>query len=250
METYNNLCTQFYELDKPTAPSEALNFYLEFARNANGPIFEPMCGTGRFLIPLLEAGFDIEGSDASSHMLSVCREKCAAKNLKPKLYQQFLQQMSFNTKYALIFIPSGSFGLITDPIEAKNCLRILHDHLLPNGKLVFEIETTDCVPPHREEPQVKEVCGSSGEKLLLTTTSSRIVVQSFLNSSCSNFLSNALFVPMMYRRFSCRRNSRLSSDVMPRSITQMRSDLPYRFSIISTIPLTVVTSAVFPEKTS
>ena len=84
----------------------------------------------------------------------------------------------------------------------------------------------------------------------LTSMPSRIVVQSFLSSSCSNFLSKALFVPMMYRRFSCLRNSRLSSEVIPRSITQMRFDFPYRYSIISTMHLTVVTSTVFPAKTS
>lgn len=120
METYRNLCAKFYDLDKPTAPTEALNFYLEYAKNANGTIFEPMCGTGLFLIPLLEQGFDIEGSDASEYMLSVCKEKCRIKKLKPKLNQQFVQQMALNNQYDLIFIPSGSFGLIVNIDEAKN----------------------------------------------------------------------------------------------------------------------------------
>ena len=80
-----DLCTRYYDLDKPTAPPGALDFYLEHARNANGAIFEPMCGTGRFLIPILERGFDIEGADASPQMLAVCREKCRARKLDPKL---------------------------------------------------------------------------------------------------------------------------------------------------------------------
>ena len=121
METYNNLCTQYYDLDKPTAPPDALNFYLEYAKNANGPIFEPMCGTGRFLIPLLELDFDIEGSDASTHMLSICKEKCAAKGLTAKLHHQFLNEMAFDKKFGLIFIPSGSFGLLVSFREG--CVR-------------------------------------------------------------------------------------------------------------------------------
>jgi hypothetical protein len=48
MESYQELCTQFYDLDKPSASKEALDFYLHYADSANGPIFEPMCGTGHF----------------------------------------------------------------------------------------------------------------------------------------------------------------------------------------------------------
>lgn len=146
METYKNLCAQFYDIDKPTAPSDALEFYLGYAKQASGPIFEPMCGTGRFLIPMLELGMDIEGSDASPHMLSICEEKCAAQNLNAKLHQQYLNEMAFDKKFGLFFIPSGSFGLLTDVNEAKLALKILYDHLLPGGKLVFEVETIHAVP--------------------------------------------------------------------------------------------------------
>jgi 2-polyprenyl-3-methyl-5-hydroxy-6-metoxy-1,4-benzoquinol methylase len=173
MKTYQNLCTQYYDIDKPNAPADALKFYLEYAKHANGPIFEPMCGTGRFLIPMLERGFDIEGSDASTHMLSICDEKCQAKNLKPKLYHQFLHQMEFNKKFGFIFIPSGSFGLLTDVAEAKHCLKILYDHLLPNGKLVFEVETIHAVPDELGQHQQSTVHNAqNSEKIVLDTVSS------------------------------------------------------------------------------
>lgn len=184
METYNNLCTQFYDLDKPMASSDVLNFYFEYAKEANGPIFEPMCGTGRFLIPILERGFDIEGSDASQYMLSVCREKCNAKKLHPKLHQQFLQQMAFKNRYSLIFIPSGSFGLIIDVEEAKKCLKILYDHLLPNGKLVFEIETLRAIPNDLGSSHERYVKRKEGEKILLTTLSSYHKENQILQTIC------------------------------------------------------------------
>jgi 2-polyprenyl-3-methyl-5-hydroxy-6-metoxy-1,4-benzoquinol methylase len=69
LDTYLNLCTQVYDLSKPTPPKDAYEFYYSYAAQAKGPILEPMCGTGRFLIPLLEEGFDIYGFDASEHML-------------------------------------------------------------------------------------------------------------------------------------------------------------------------------------
>src|SRR5579862_1623182 len=118
METYQNLCTQFYELDKPEAPHDALQFYMTFAEQAKGRIFEPMCGTGRFLIPMLEKGLLIEGADASPQMLGVCRSKCLNKGLRATLHQQYLHEMAFDYRFKLIFIPSGSFGLVTDAADA------------------------------------------------------------------------------------------------------------------------------------
>jgi hypothetical protein len=64
MNSYKTLCTEFYDIDKPNAPKEALNFYLHYVEQANGRILEPMSRSGRFLIPLLERQYDIDGLDA------------------------------------------------------------------------------------------------------------------------------------------------------------------------------------------
>lgn len=39
---YLDLCTQLYEISKPTAPEEALAFYKSYADEAGGAILEPM----------------------------------------------------------------------------------------------------------------------------------------------------------------------------------------------------------------
>ena len=189
MKTYMDLCTRYYDLDKPKAPAGALSFYLEYAKNANGAIFEPMCGTGRFLIPILEQGFDIEGADASPHMLAVCRERCKSRKLNPELYQQFIQEMALQKRYALIFIPSNSFGLIIDAEAAKSSLKILGDHLLPDGKLVFEIETVRGVPADLGRSQVKYVDDKNGERISLTTLSSYHKEDQVLQTICDYKLS-------------------------------------------------------------
>ena len=138
MNCYQQLCTEFYDIDKPAAPPDALAFYLERARQAGGPILEPMCGSGRFLIPLLQHGFDIEGIDASGHMLDACRRHCAGLGLTPTLQRQFLHELTVSRQFALAIIPAGSFQLIIDPRHVAESLRRLHAALLPGGKLVFE----------------------------------------------------------------------------------------------------------------
>lgn len=120
INTYKSLCTEFYDLDKPDAPKEALEYYLKEAENSIQPILEPMCGTGRFLIPVFEKGFDIEGTDASLEMLNKCKLKCREKNLDPVLHYQKIQELKLQRNYGLIFIPSGSFGLITEKKRSLN----------------------------------------------------------------------------------------------------------------------------------
>jgi len=53
-----------------------------------------MCGSGRFLVPLAEAGFDIDGVDASPDMLDSCRRKCRERDLSPALLEQFLEDVA------------------------------------------------------------------------------------------------------------------------------------------------------------
>ena len=81
MNEYTMLCTEMYDLDKPSAPDDVLSFYLDYAEKAKGRVLAPMCGTGRFLIPLSERGFSIDGFDNSVYMLEACKESVRLCNL-------------------------------------------------------------------------------------------------------------------------------------------------------------------------
>lgn len=146
LSTYLSLCTQYYDADKPTVPTKEFAFYFEYANQINGPILEPMCGTGRFLIPLMEKGINIQGFDASPYMLQALNKKAAEKKLKAKVWQGFLENLSRKEKYSLIFIPCASFGLITDLSQALLCLQKIYHHLTNDGLFVFEVETLKAVP--------------------------------------------------------------------------------------------------------
>src|SRR5882762_1952075 len=113
------LCTEFYDIDKPAAPAGALGLYLRYAEQAKGPILEPMCGSGRFLIPLLEHGFAVDGVDASRDMLQACRENAQRRGLVPVLYEQFLDRLELPQRYHMVMIPAGSFCLITKAGQAE-----------------------------------------------------------------------------------------------------------------------------------
>jgi ribosomal protein S18 acetylase RimI-like enzyme/2-polyprenyl-3-methyl-5-hydroxy-6-metoxy-1,4-benzoquinol methylase len=146
-DTYLGLCTQVYDLSKPNPPEEAYAFYRNYVMNANGPILEPMCGTGRFLLPLIEEGFNVHGFDASEHMLEALHTKASAKNLNPTVWKGLVEDLKRPEKYKLIFIPDGSFGLIIEFEAVRASLKKFYDHLDDNGVFVFEGITTKWKAP-------------------------------------------------------------------------------------------------------
>ena len=50
-------------------------FYLAMAKETGGPVCELACGTGRVLLPLARAGFEVTGIDVSQAMLDKLQAK-------------------------------------------------------------------------------------------------------------------------------------------------------------------------------
>ena len=169
--TYQNLCAEYYDLDKPVANQLELEFYHFYIKKSSGPLLEPMCGTGRFLIPLLEKGYSIEGFDASTAMLNALYEKCREKNLTPSVWQQFLQDFNPSKKYGLIFIPNGSFCLLTDASQALHSLERIYTYLIPGGIFVFEVMTHYSIPKEFGVWHGSVQTRLDGKKIILSTLS-------------------------------------------------------------------------------
>jgi len=140
MSDYGSLESEFYDLDKPEAPPDAFDFYAAFAREARGPIHEPMCGTGRFLVPLLAEGLDISGSDTSPHMLARCAARAERLGLRPRLSRQSVEALACAPPPALVIIPSGSFALLLDDAQIAAALARVHEVLAPGGGFLFDAE--------------------------------------------------------------------------------------------------------------
>jgi GNAT superfamily N-acetyltransferase/trans-aconitate methyltransferase len=141
LNTYLDLCTQVYDLSKPTPPVDAYAFYRDYAIQANDAILEPMCGSGRFLLPLLKEGFDIQGFDASQHMLNALFAKAALKKLQPHIWRGFIEDWQTSSQFKLIFISAGSFCLLTDANSIQLALKHCYDHLAEQGILLIEALT-------------------------------------------------------------------------------------------------------------
>lgn len=138
---YGKLASRVYHLDKPVGRSFGdIEFYQDRLKCCSGPILEPAVGNGRVYIPLLEAGFHIEGFDASDNMLDYCRSESETRNLSPTLSCQTFSEFRSTTVFDAIIMPAGSFQLVTQVDAARELLRRFYDHLVPGGRLILDID--------------------------------------------------------------------------------------------------------------
>jgi SAM-dependent methyltransferase len=166
---YRRLAAAAYSQEDPQNRGAILEFYLRCAEDMPSPYLEPMCGTGYFLLPLLERGAVIDGLDASEHMLAICQRECAERGYHPTLMRQSLPDVVLLRQYGYIFIPDRSFGLL-DEDEARATLVRLRQALVPGGRMVFD------VAPPRDRWEDRGTWETSWE----TLTDGSILVQSVL----------------------------------------------------------------------
>jgi SAM-dependent methyltransferase len=116
-----------------------LPFWLETGRKAGGPVLDLGCGTGRVLIPLLEAGVDADGVDLFGPMLERARAKAAAKGFHPLLLASDMREFSMPRRYSRILLAFNTFAH-ADTAEAQlSTLLRCHAHLGPGGAVVLHM---------------------------------------------------------------------------------------------------------------
>jgi SAM-dependent methyltransferase len=119
--------------------TDDIPFYVARAREAKGPVLEAGCGTGRVLLPTLQAGADIDGFDLHPGMIEVLRGKAAALGLSPRVSVADMRDFTMPRRYALITIPFRAFQHLLSTGDQVAALRCIREHLDSGGALVFNV---------------------------------------------------------------------------------------------------------------
>jgi SAM-dependent methyltransferase len=137
---YGRLVAEVYELDKPVGSSfPGLRYYTRQLARVTGRILEPATGTGRVLVPLLEAGFAVEGLDVSPDMLAVCRQHCQDRGLDPVLREADMTTFAEPGAYQAIIIPAESIMLLDGRDAVPRALAAFRESLSPGGRLILDV---------------------------------------------------------------------------------------------------------------
>ena len=99
------------------------------------PVLDAGCGSGRLLVPLREAGLDVDGCDASADMSERARRRAP----DATLWVSALHELDPPRRYASIVV-CGVLGLGSTREQDLEGLRRLHDALEPGGTLVLDNE--------------------------------------------------------------------------------------------------------------
>ncbi|MBE9106681.1 class I SAM-dependent methyltransferase [Nostoc cf. edaphicum LEGE 07299] len=173
LTAYGPLCTEVYEITKPIGQDYPdIPYYIKHLSSIGGRILEAMVGTGRLLIPLLEAGINVEGIDTSPDMLAACRKHCIDRNLNPVLHQGCVENLDISGRYSAIAVSFGSFMLLEKRTAAVAALQAFARHLEPQGRIFIDLELP--IEDFKTENIVKQLLPINcpdGSTILLQSTS-------------------------------------------------------------------------------
>ena len=125
-----------YWAEQVTGGPEIAYFQRIIEENGD-PALDAGCGTGRLLIPFLEAGLDVDGVDVSPDMLALCREKGESRGLSPRLYQQAVHELDLPRAYQTI-AACGILGIGVSRAQDYQTLQRFYQHLRPGGLLLLD----------------------------------------------------------------------------------------------------------------
>ena len=137
----SNIFSKLQVADRAQAIVKAreAGFFLKAIQRFGQPALDVGCGTGRVLLPLLQAGIDIDGCDISADMLSHCRRKAAGLGFNPNLSAQPMHAFDLPRTYKTIYI-CGSFDLGGTRENDLGTLRRCYAHLEVGGALLLNIQ--------------------------------------------------------------------------------------------------------------
>jgi SAM-dependent methyltransferase len=118
-------------------------------------ILELACGTGRCLLPLAGAGYEVTGLDVSPAMLDLLREKAAGAGEqvagRVRAVEGDMRDFSLGRRFGFVFIALNSLMHLETQAEQRAALACAARHLEPGGRLLVDLFNPDVALPDPEQ---------------------------------------------------------------------------------------------------
>jgi SAM-dependent methyltransferase len=160
MTTTYDAFARYYDLQHGRFADD-IPMYLRLARElaVGRSLLEIGCGTGRVMIPLLNAGYRVVGVDESKGMLQIASERIGVENIpsgrEPSgahtlsargewaLIEADARGFALDERFGMVFIAHNTFLHNLTRDDQLNTLRAVHRHLLPGGPLIVDLPPND-----------------------------------------------------------------------------------------------------------
>jgi SAM-dependent methyltransferase len=121
--------------------TEDIEFYVDEARAAGGPVVELGVGTGRVAVPVAEAGVRVIGVDSSAGMLAVARRRAAEAGVAHLVDLRLgdLCRPPVSERVRLVTAPFRSLLHLDTDAARSEALAAVRELLDPGGRFVFDV---------------------------------------------------------------------------------------------------------------
>lgn len=114
-------------------------------------LFEPACGTGRLLIKLAQAGYEVAGNDLNPRAVAFCNARFRRHGLPETAVVGDMTDFRVKKKFDAAFNTINSFRHIDSERGAEAHLRCVADAVHSGGLYLLGLHLTPTKGPHQEE---------------------------------------------------------------------------------------------------
>ena len=150
--------------------TEDIPFYVDLAREADGPVVELAVGTGRVAIPVSEAiGRPVIGIDSSPRMLAGARAAAEAAGVELDLREGDMRELRLDEPAALVYCPFRSLLHLPTWADRRRVFEGVARALRPGGSFAWNAFAFDHAiaarleGEHQDEPLPHTVSYGVGE---------------------------------------------------------------------------------------
>lgn len=119
-----------------------LQCFERFSKRPVNRVFEPACGTGRLLVKLAEAGYEVAGNDLNEKAVKFCNERFVRKGLEPAAVVGDMSDFRVKKKYDAAFNMINTFRHLPDEAAAEAHLACVCEALYKGGIYLLGLHLT------------------------------------------------------------------------------------------------------------
>jgi len=108
-------------------------------------VFEPACGTGRLLIKLAQAGYQVSGNDLNEHAIKYCNNRLERSGFPRSAVRGDMSDFKLEHPVDAAFNTINSFRHLQTETAAENHLQCVADALAPGGLYILGLHLTPTV---------------------------------------------------------------------------------------------------------
>ena len=118
--------------------TEDVDFYVELAREAEGPIIELAAGSGRIAIPIAQrTGKRVIGIDLSTAMLDIARARAAEASVDVELHEGDMRDLDFEQASDLVICPYRALLHLPTWRDRRRVFERVARALRPGGRFAW-----------------------------------------------------------------------------------------------------------------